>query len=194
MLRMLTALACLVCVAAGLTGPTFGQPGELKDSIGIYFDSEGNTTRFQTTQLDEAVLAWLILKNMSSTAGICGIAVCGDVRFTIPPVGFCWMSLVGGQNFYCEPLWGLAVEPPLPQTPLLAIVMMWFYVPTPATKLDLHVVPFPGEELFYYTVDFETTLPLTPSSGSCDIPVAVVNGGVVGDIGTSWGGIKACYR
>ena len=172
---------------------------EVQDEIGIYFDQAGLTSSYKTTQLGEYVEAWLILKNMSSESGIQGIIVYGLVEGEA--VNFCWGSLIGEQPAICYPDWMLPANPPLPQTDILVAVEIWFLVPSPLSVIELFVKPYPappyeGETAYYMANDGMpgTLIPLYPSSGSYDLPVAAVNAEIVTYEGVTWGSVKALYQ
>ena len=174
---------------------------EVQDEVGIYFDQEGITTSMQTTQMWQYVEAWLILKNISSESGFQSIAMLGSIEG--PAEYFCWISLIGEQLTWCYPEWVLQASPPVPQSDIIPVVLMWFFVPEPTDVVRLYVLPpwpwppyFDGEDAVYQANDGTpgTFILLYPSSGSYDLPVAAVNAEVVTYEGVTWGSVKALYQ
>jgi hypothetical protein len=173
---------------------------EEQDIVGIYFDQEGLTTTFHTTELWQTVTAWLVLVNISAESGIQAIGIYGAMEGTLND--WCWWSLMGDLQIpICDPEWILGAAPPLPWAYAIPVVEIgivvhsldeWgrFYI-QPPPPCD----PFDGIHAFYQANDGVpgTLVPLQPSSGSYDLPVASVNTDVVPVTGSSWGEVKALY-
>ena len=53
--------------------PTNSEPVLAQDSIGIYFDSPATATNFDTTEPNEVVTGWLVLKDASNSGEISGL-------------------------------------------------------------------------------------------------------------------------
>ena len=102
----------------------FIMPGnalaEEQDIVGIYFDQQGLSTSFHTTEPWQIVMAWLVLVNISAESGIRAIGVWGASEGTIHD--WCWWSLIGSQIETCDPEWILAAEPPLPWAYAMPVV------------------------------------------------------------------------
>jgi hypothetical protein len=67
--------------------------------------------------------------------------------------------------------------------------------------VDLYIKPLDMDpyfytDAFYYANDGipGTVVPLSPSSGSYDLPVAVINGETVSVENEGWGAVKSLYR
>jgi hypothetical protein len=148
----------------------------------------------------QAVYAWLVLVNISAESGIRGIGIYGAQEGTI--TSFCWWSLIGFQIDICDPEWILAADPPLPWSYAMPVVKIGFMVASPEDWGLFYVQPpppydpFDGIHAVYEANDGVpgTIIPLQPSSGSYDLPVAGVNVDVVPVTASSWGAVKALYH
>ncbi|MEN8007523.1 MAG: hypothetical protein ABFS42_10935 [Candidatus Krumholzibacteriota bacterium] len=191
MIRNLVLIAFIV-----LTGTAIAQD---QDVVGIYFDEEGLTSTVQTTQSPEDVIAWVILKNISSQSGLSGFAMKGF--WTLPYEGPCGDNLLGPQLGICNIEWIFGAEPPVPQAEILPVVRFQVHVLAPTERVDLFIQPLDYPPLNYGDAVYEandgspgTIIPLHPTSGSYDLPVAVINGGEVAVKSAHWGAVKSMYR
>ena len=174
---------------------------EEQDIVGIYFDQEGLTTTFHTTEPHQTVMAYLVLINISAESGVQAIGIWGALEGTI--YDWCSWSLMGGiQIPTCDPYWILGAAPPIPWAYAIPVVEIGIVVHSLDEWGRLYVQPpppidpFDGIHAFYQANDGVpgTLVPLQPSSGSYDLPVAGVNVDVVPVTASSWGAVKALYR
>ena len=171
-----------------------GSTVQAQDTIGIYFDEEGLTTHFQTTEVGEWIDAWLIIKDLSSEDGL--FAFAASAKFEGEIYAYCWMSLIGAQDIMCAPEWILGATHPIPQSETIVVVKMWFRMPSNEARVDIYVqpaVPDMYEGRAVYQTNSGELRTLYSASGSYDEPVASLNGAVPLDA-SSWGKVKALYR
>jgi hypothetical protein len=181
--------------------PAGHATAEEQDIVGIYFDREGLTTTFHTMQPWQTVTAWLVLINISAESGVQAIGIWGAMEGTI--WDWCSWSLMGGLQIpTCDPYWILGAAPPIPWTYAIPVVEIGIVVHSLDEWGRLYIQPpppydpFDGIHAFYQANDGVpgTLVPLHPSSGSYDLPVAGVNVDVVPVTSSSWGAVKALYR
>lgn len=174
-----------------------------RDLVGIYFDEAGASAAFETTAPWQEVHAWVVLKGISAPSGVQGIALTGEWEGA---EGLGWTSLIGAASFPLpsQPAdWTLQAAPPLPQADAVPVVKIWFLVRSPEQVVRLYVGPPPAwtmtpplQAAVYQANDGTpgTLVPLHPSSGSYDLPVAVVNGPRAPVSEGTWGQVKGIYR
>jgi hypothetical protein len=174
---------------------------EEQDIVGIYFDQEGLSTTFHTTEPWQIVMAWLVLINISAESGVQAIGIYGAMEGTI--WDWCSWSLMGDLgNPTCDPEWILGAAPPIPWAYAIPVVEIGIVVHSLDEWGRLYIQPpplmdpFDGIHAVYEANDGVpgTIIPLQPSSGSYDLPVAGVNVDVVPVTASSWGAVKALYR
>lgn len=163
------------------------------DGIGIYFD-QGASIVAATAEQGEFVPAYLIGTNLSQS---------GDIdfweAFVIPGEGAMVsgtpygafnlaMNMPGDPRWHCVVYWP---EIPLPAQPITLLASLHIQVWDDTVPIGLY---FSGEERYRIEGTLEE-IPLYPSSGSIDLPVAVINGEapVANESGT-WGAVKAMFR
>jgi hypothetical protein len=159
----------------------------LPDHIGVYFDTGATLTTYESTP-NVPFNAYVVITNPTAAA-VWGVEL--GYRFVAPP-GFenSYVRLGNdlppqsvdlGDN--ADPASGhyvVGMASPFPQSPAVVFVT-WELVLLDDFPLDIHLGPAPGS-LFegglpaYATGD--SIIALDPSSGSIDLPVATVNGGV----------------
>jgi hypothetical protein len=166
-----------------------------QDVVGVYFDEACTITTYVTTDPIESVHYWLAVKDMSSTADFVAI----NCRLTLNGVGVSFMSsLIGGQNY--EGPDGdimLPAEPHIPAQDLILVCSGLESFVASDQRIEFHISPIdwvPYDTPMYYTSD-EVFHTLTPSSGSFEVPVAIINpdAALPGD-GSTWGQLKQLYH
>lgn len=188
---VLLVLGLLLLVAPGVLRAADGE-----DIVGIYWDVQGVSNYTTTTEPWQPVTGYVVIHNLSSSTGFRTVGVTGHHEGRM--YSFCWSSLIGPQDMRCDMYWLLQAAPPQPQSDAIAIVRLWFFVPSPQDVVLFYLGPAdypPWEHDAIY--DDNSTYPghirvLHPSSGSFDSPVAMVNGTVPVE-SMSWSEIKALY-
>ena len=175
------------------TSTVWAQVDPDPDGIGIYFDEEA-TIVAATAGPGDFVPAYLIGTNLSQD---------GNIDFwqalVIPDEGAMvsgtpYGSLNYAMNMPGDPRWhciALDPDPPLPAQPITLLAGLHVLVLDDTSPIGLFVG---GEDRYRIDGSLEE-FPLYPSSGSLDLPVAVINGEapVAEEIGT-WGAVKAMFR
>lgn len=163
------------------------------DGIGIYFDLEASVVA-ATATTGEVVQAFLIGTNLSQAGNI----DYWETRLCPGPGAAIYGSPRGSFNYATnmpgDPCWScvaLYSEPPLPAQVVTILADLEIEILDGTASIDLFVL---GEDR--YRMDGAATeFPLYPSSGSAEMPVAVINGDVPVDVEEgAWGQVKAMYR
>jgi len=174
------------CTGSGVEGP--GPPGD-EDVVGIYFDPEGYANQYWTTGAPEIVTAYLLLLNASQAGGVAGWELCAEITGDM----FVLSWNLNGQAINCmtPPCFAVGLATPLPWSPailLMSIDILQLY--TDSTTL-FYIQPsdipsIPGYPAYAAGDNPGLVLPMFPSSGASDLPVAYINGGpAVGLCGVS---------
>jgi hypothetical protein len=167
------------------------------DQVGVYFDIAGTintTTAVDPTQYQQA---WVIIKDLSTP--MCIVQVIG--RIEGPIADYCWRSLIGSYDYDCLLPWGTercGYMPAIEPQASVPIVEMWFRVISsdPPVRFFVDLSSPEWGPSGYGPPGWESTgafVQLTPSSGSPEVPVAMINGPVPVE-SSSWGSVKAMYR
>jgi len=146
------------------------------DSIGLYADS-GGSQRYLNVGINQPFLLYLVLKNATDTSGIlaweCGVPVPEGIDFW-------WVNITNYSfNTGVAPSYIVALSPVLPWAE--AIVLAEFqFTATNYEPHDFYVTAadpssFNPPSAGYYGAGGKSLVPLTPISGSVEIPVFQLN-------------------
>ncbi len=186
-------VSCLISIASMAIAQIDTDP----DGIGIYFD-EGATQIVATVAVGESVDAYLIATNPSHPGALslweAGVVPRGPAIVVGGPVGGFDMSThMPGNPSYA---FAVAMNSPYPTLQAITILATLGISVYDEGSIGLHV--YGGTfDLPNYRVDdfYGTDHFLHPSSGSSDLPVAMINGPrPVSSEQTSWGGVKSLFR
>lgn len=174
--------------------PCLAQLDPDPDSIGVYFD-EGATQVVTTALVEEEVDAYLIATHPTRTGGLAmweAVVVSAGAYAQVwggPTNGFNTAMNMPGSSHYSFTVFG---NPPLQQLEPITVLAHLTIWPMEAGTIALRLGPTTYRlEDIYTSPDY----PLYPSSGSLDLPVAVINGDppVAVEMAT-WGAVKSLYR
>jgi hypothetical protein len=116
------------------------EPSRAQENIGIYFDSPATVTNFDTTNPNEVVMGWLVLKDVANPTAITGFQA--KIEATTKS-GFSasvyWSYVASAQNFDNPPLFNLWYQTPLPWATEIVLASMTAIVPDPAVETEFHI-------------------------------------------------------
>jgi len=191
MKSLLTLLLLLPALA-------FAQIDPDPDGIGIYFDSEATVTT-ATAASGETVSAYLIATGMSQTGNIYlwDAFVWTDFEGQDTPyiTGTCINAFNTAMNMPGSPGYHFTAlaygGPGLPAEPITILAELSIHVEDSTLPVNLFV----GDEAEYWMSGEPPYHVLTPSSGSGEAPVAIINGGApVATTARALADVKALYR
>ncbi len=184
-------LPCLAAVTIFLV-PVYGNAQE-QDIIGVYFDEQATQTEYTVSAGEECITYWVAVVGMSASSDFAGLQF--RIEANGHPAGV--HSLIGAQNMGEGGDMILGAQPPLTPADVILVTRGQYAYPDPDTRVEFNIGPISGSEFYspaYMTVDL-VVYPLTPSSGSFDEPVAVINPHItVPGEGATWGRVKSLYR
>lgn len=186
------ATASLLLLLAPQVGAQI-DPG--LDGVGLYFDT-GATTYCQDVPVYLLFDLYLILTNPTSEIHGWECAIVADWT----RIFFLQADLHGGINV-CDPEPNFCVglvNPVQPEPTVVLATLTMFLLDQDCQHLFLQPVVLPSvpDQVSYYTTDFQV-IPMYPSTGSLDLPVAGVNCDCPPPVPankSTWGGIKDMYR
>jgi hypothetical protein len=195
-MKKLVALAALASLVIG--GQALAQIDQGLDGLGMYFDTGAND--YCMDYMGGPVSVYLILTNASEPTGISGWEC--HVTYAVPAGNFetGWVLPTGSLNVSTAPdfVVGLAAPMPFAPTILLATYGVLAFVPD---AMMFYVGPadtpsIPGTPVYAAGDNPGSLIPMSPVSGSADLPVAQLNGGcgVIGTEDATFGSVKAMYR
>jgi hypothetical protein len=171
------------------------------NGIGVYFDSEA-TVVSATVPVDEIFALYLILTNPSAPGGVAGWELA--FHYDYQNLFLLGYSFAGNGINICDPWPNICVgipPPPLPWAETIVLMTLNFYVLTDAcveyTLTPVEYPSLPGQMIYNDGADPFNLIPLHPSSGNVELPVAALNCEGPPPIRvqeTSWGQAKALYR
>ena len=168
------------------------------DGIGVYFD-EGATQVVANVSVGESVNAYLIATNPSQP----GTLALWEAVVVPSGPGLVLGSPVGGFNMSTNmpgnPGYGFTVsmDDPYPALQAITILATLDISVLEEGSIGLHVFGGGSYDLPNYRVNdfYGPDHFLYPSSGSCDMPTAVINGmGPIANKQWSWAGVKSLFR
>lgn len=196
-MKKLVVLACMLmaCNAFAIADPD-------ANSVGIYFDMTADTTNDTATNPYGNSTAYLLLTN-PTTNGILGWeatityvvenAVCGNVAYALPdPTHLDGDPAADG--------FAVGYATPSPVSDVIHLLTITTFYCGDCTSFFLSPATVPGIEgtmAFLDGEDVGRLVPMAPSSGSFDEPVAGIGMSCVPVVATeasSWGSVKSLYR
>ncbi|MCP4144261.1 MAG: hypothetical protein GY752_03125 [bacterium] len=191
---------CLIVLASC----SFAQIDPDPDSIGIYFDQEATQVNANVA-VGDTVTAYLIATNMSQVGWLAfwECYVVSDASYceiNMYCVSHCGFNLAMIMPSDCFMGWPFTCSPNPDEFPIQSIMILATFS-IAVNEEGPHAITVVGPEyglLPYYRVDDmyqSPDYPLYPSSGSVDLPVAVINGTApVSSDQCSWGEVKSLFR
>jgi len=188
----------LVICFISISSATIAQIDPDPDGIGIYFD-EGATQVVTTVPVGESVNAYLIATNPSQPGTLAlweaSVVPSGPGLVVGGPVGGFNMST----NMPGNPSYGFSVSmnDPYPTLQPITILATLGITVLDEGAIGLHVFGGGSLDLPNYRVDdmYGPDNILYPSSGSCNVPVAMINGAdPVANEQRSWSVVKSIFR
>ena len=179
---------------------SFAQSDTGPDGLGLYFDQGATVVSATMTEETESVTAYLILNNPTVEGNLnhwsAGVSAFlggpGNAQVTgSPVVGQNLASNMPGSESWTFEV-SVGDEPTLPteNITVLAVINILPYV----YDVPIHLYVTFGWEFGGYGTDLGGA-DFQPSSGSWDLPVAVINGQApVAEKSQSWGQVKAIFR
>ncbi len=195
-MKKLLALAALASLVVG--GQALAQVNAGPDGLGMFFDTGASEYCLNST--GGQVMVYLMLTNCSQPSGISGWEC--HVTYTVPAGDFetGWVLPTGSLNVSSAPDFVVGLGTPLPYAPalLLATYGVLALVPSP---MEFYVGPcntpsIPGTAVYAAGDNPGLLLPMSPVSGSAELPVAQLNGDctVIGTEDATFGQVKNLYR
>jgi hypothetical protein len=165
------------------------------DGVGLYFDT-GATTYCQDVPAYQIFDLYLILTNPTSEIYAWECAVVADWTRIL----YLQADLHGGFNV-CDPEPNFCVglvSPFQPEPTVVLATLTFFALDQECLHMFLQPAVYPSvpDQISYYTTDNQV-IPMYPSTGSLDLPVAGVNCDCPPPVPaskSSWGAIKDMYR
>jgi hypothetical protein len=167
------------------------------DGIGLYFDEEATQACASVapfTQFD----AYLCLTRPSSPNGASGF----ECRLVEPAnvLRVYDSSNSLGKSVLSPPDYLVGLHAPLPAADVVVLLQLQFLNLQTTTRNEFFLAPIarpslPGTACYADGADPRLLIPMHPSSGSWDLPVAVINGecDVVANEDSAWGRVKRLY-
>lgn len=178
-------------------GGVFAQIDPDPDGIGLYFDEEATLT-CKTVPAFVQFDAYLCLTNPSSPNGASGF----ECRLEFPATILRTFDVIDTtyQNLFSSPDYLVGFGAPLPAADVIVLTHIGFFNLQLDTRQEFFVKPIerpsvPGAACYADGLDPRLLIPLNSSSGSWDLPVAVINGecNVIANEGSAWGRVKSLY-
>ena len=163
------------------------EPCRAQENIGVYFDSPATATNFDTTNPNEVVMGWLVLKDVTHPAAITGFqAKIEATTATGFSASVFWSYVASSQNFDNPPLFNLWFQTPLPWATEIVLASMTAIVPDPAVETEFHISAYINPDIlepWYYPVYLPTfsyepdneSAAITQVSGNNYLAVATIN-------------------
>jgi len=150
-----------------------------QDIIGIYFESSGTQYIYHTNEPNELVIAYLMIINPSTNSGVLGWECCVEiVGNTSAEV---WALTGSAINFAEPPCFSVGITgSPLAGEECIMLATVYFIQvnPNEATYFYIHPLEYPsipGVPAYASSANPNDLIPLGWSSGSEELPVALVN-------------------
>ena len=186
----------LVILASGASAQIDNDP----DGLGLYFDQGATVVSSTVAEGTESVTAYLILTNPSVGGNLnhwsAGVRTLlggqGNAQVTGSPTrGYnLALNMPGSEHWVFEVSVGDEIPFPTTRITVLAVIAIWPYVYD--VPINLYVTF--GSEFGGYGTDIGGA-DFQPSSGSWDLPVAIINGQApVAEKPQSWGQVKSVFR
>lgn len=172
-----------VCGDIVLSGSGYLGSG-IQDQVGIWFEQTGTRNSHGTTTPYEPVTAFLMILHPSVDYGVSGWECCVEVAGEI--VGMSWDLAGNALNVEAPPCFAVGIGgSPLPGGEAVVLATLEFLQVDPDATTSFYVRPIaspslPGVPLYADGIDEGHLIPLNPSSGSADEPVAFVNTATTG--------------
>jgi hypothetical protein len=170
-----------------------GQIDPDADGIGLYYDEGASETRKSVEA--GLVTLYLAITNPSGAGGISGW-YCQNPICWLPPGTYVWAFTpyyAYGPVDPCPDL-NYEVVPPLSSAPIVIVAEFVLMVDVPEC-VEFFIRPLVNGQVIGYTGVPGISIPLHPSSGDSNLPVAQLNCDctVVQSMMTTWGRVKAMY-
>jgi hypothetical protein len=193
-------LILLAGLAASGAAAATAQIDPDPDGIGIYFDTAA-AVHCASVPLAEPFEMYLILTNASATAGVAGWECRIEHQGFPPLLVLSYIAHNYNGSVWDPPNFMLGLDPPLPWSEAINLMTITAMILSPEC-VWFHIVPHPnatvpGQIVYLDAADYHHLIPMHPSTGGFQIPVAGVNCECPPPISVqagSWGGVKAMYR
>ena len=170
------------------------RPALSQDLVGVFFDTNGESTSYITSVENEIVSLYLTILAPSASGPIEDFV--GTVSFVSEGSVVNWNAapVSGCSTAWVCPTAYLYCAEPLSPSSVVVVLEYTVEVPSPATTVEAYLRLNEVEGPFYMVAGSDEQIRLNPVSGSFDGPAAVINAGAVAAAGSSWGTLKSIYR